>query len=396
MSVFNMTFKLASGILTFIPVGRIDSNTVQSFGNIISSGCTENPNAEIVFDCSKLDYISSAGLRVLLKLSKKGKNKLKLINVSQPVYDILQVTGFSIMFDVSRTIRDISGEEIQFIGQASNVALYRIDDDTILKLYISTTSLEDIKNELECTKIALLNGLPALISYDIVLYKGKYGIIYEMPNTKTVSSLISFQPWKLEQYAAEMGKTLREIHSSAPEVETLPKTEEVFTRLALDMNKYLGKEEITKLVMAIHSIPAAKTFVYGNYQPGNVFFMDNELILINMSDVSCGNPVYDLGILYVICVLEADLLAKRVANIDVIQAKKFWSSMIRSYFFTDDEEFIKNKEKIICAAATLFSVLLPVIISLTDDEIKKLVTRARGDVLPYVENLKVILQNAVF
>lgn len=398
MSVFNITFKINDGALMGFPVGRIDATNVKVFENDIAQIRNKYPKAEIVFDCSGLEYISSAGLRVFLGLSKKMPTKLTLINVTQGVSDILEVTGFSSIFNVSRPIRDISDDEGQFIGMSSGISLYRMDNETILKVYPTWKQLDDVKKELQYTKAAFLSGVPTLISYEIVTYNGRYGIIYEMPNVKTVSSTINFQPWKLEQYASEMGKTLRMIHSCTPERGVLPKTSEILTTDALKMDKYFTRDEIHQLVLLLNSIPSADTFVYGDYQPGNVFVMDKEMILINMSGVSCGNPIFDLAVSYMICVLEADLLAKMVTDLDVIQTKKFWNIMIHNYFDTKDEDVIKANEKIIMAAAMLCSSILPAmsISSIAKDDVEKLVAKARNDVLSNAENLKILLSNAKF
>ena len=395
MSKINLNFEVVSGVVYIAPAGRIDSTNAKDFGNAVSSIRQKYSNAELVFDCSQLTYISSAGLRVLLNFNKKEKTPIKLENVSQAVSDILNVTGFSTIFDVSRPIRDISDEQLNFMGMSSGISLYRMTNDTILKLYPTWQKLDDIKKELKYTKAALLSGVPALISYEIVTYQGRYGIIYEMPHVKTVSSLIVFQQWKLEQYAEEMGKTLKLINSCTLQ-DTLPKTSEIFTEKALKMDKYFTKEEIHNLISIIHAIPSANTVVYGKYYPGNVFVMNDELILIDMSTISCGNPIYDLGISYMICVLEAEWLLKQISDIDAMQSKKFWKFMIRSYFDTNDENVIQNNEKSIKAIALLCSALLPAVVNLKAEYTEKLVARARRDLFPNIDNLIMLLSQANF
>ncbi|MCR5055482.1 MAG: STAS domain-containing protein [Clostridia bacterium] len=76
-------------------VGRVDSVTAPDFEKAV------NENIEgaesLVFDFENLDYISSAGLRVLLMSQKKANAnscKMKLINVNETVNEILEVTGF--------------------------------------------------------------------------------------------------------------------------------------------------------------------------------------------------------------------------------------------------------------------------------------------------------------
>ena len=58
--------------------------------------------SKLVLDCEKLDYISSAGLRVLLSAQKvmAKKDGMKVIRVNDIVMEIFEVTGFSDILDI--------------------------------------------------------------------------------------------------------------------------------------------------------------------------------------------------------------------------------------------------------------------------------------------------------
>ena len=114
-----------------------------------------------------------------------------------------------------------------------------------------------------------------MISYFIVMYKGRYGIIYEMPNAKPVSSMIEFQKWKLDSYAKEMGKTLRLIHSCEPDINVMPKTSETFTKYAAAMRNFYNDEEFAnraeELGISIKiTDDASKLKIVGNCVRGEV------------------------------------------------------------------------------------------------------------------------------
>lgn len=80
--------------VTFALEGRLDTMTSPDFEKEIAAQ-TEGATAACV-DFAKLDYISSAGLRVLLSLHKKmsAKDGLVIRNASESVLDIFEVTGF--------------------------------------------------------------------------------------------------------------------------------------------------------------------------------------------------------------------------------------------------------------------------------------------------------------
>lgn len=82
-------------VLTVAPEGRIDSVTAPEFGETVDKNIADVK--ELVFDFSKLDYISSAGLRVLLSTQKtmtKQGASMKLVHVGDPIMDVLNMTGF--------------------------------------------------------------------------------------------------------------------------------------------------------------------------------------------------------------------------------------------------------------------------------------------------------------
>lgn len=88
--------KLEEGVLTVTPVGRIDTLTAPEFEGAV----TDEGVNEIVFDFAQVVYISSAGLRVLLKVQKTmaAKGKVTIRNATAPVKEVFDITGFSNIF----------------------------------------------------------------------------------------------------------------------------------------------------------------------------------------------------------------------------------------------------------------------------------------------------------
>ena len=74
--------------------GRLDTLSSPDFEEVLTP--LANEPGDIVLDCTDLDYISSSGLRVLLKARKiQGSSaSLKLIHVNEQVREIFEVTGF--------------------------------------------------------------------------------------------------------------------------------------------------------------------------------------------------------------------------------------------------------------------------------------------------------------
>lgn len=82
--------------------GRLDSGTAQpaeeSFARVLGSG-----TPHLAIDMSKLDYISSAGLRVLLVVAKKvqqAKGKVVLFALVPNVREVFSISGFDKIFSI--------------------------------------------------------------------------------------------------------------------------------------------------------------------------------------------------------------------------------------------------------------------------------------------------------
>ena len=81
--------------LTVAPEGRLDTATAPEFEQKI--GEILEGVSELVLDMTKVEYVSSAGLRVILKVQKVmfNQGKMKLIGVSESVMEVFEITGFS-------------------------------------------------------------------------------------------------------------------------------------------------------------------------------------------------------------------------------------------------------------------------------------------------------------
>ena len=81
--------------LTVALTGRLDTNTAPELESKLNEILDEATG--LTFDMGSLEYISSAGLRVLLSAQKrmKGQGKMVVKNVNEAIMEIFEVTGFS-------------------------------------------------------------------------------------------------------------------------------------------------------------------------------------------------------------------------------------------------------------------------------------------------------------
>ncbi|MBQ7604755.1 MAG: STAS domain-containing protein, partial [Clostridia bacterium] len=177
--------------------GRIDSNNASAVEKDIFDRNPGGDGEPVTLDASGLEYISSAGLRVILRLRKSCPD-LSITGVSTEVYDILEMTGFTEMMPVEKAYRVVSVEGCEEIGRGANGTIYRIDQDNVVKVYNNADALSDIQHEREVAKLALILGIPTAISYDVVRVGESYGSVFELLNAKSFSKILETEPEKFD------------------------------------------------------------------------------------------------------------------------------------------------------------------------------------------------------
>ena len=88
------------GSLTIALEGRLDTTTAPELEQEIKSSL--GGVTELIMDFAKLDYISSAGLRVLLSAQKKmtRQGSMKVIHANEMVMEVFEVTGFADILNI--------------------------------------------------------------------------------------------------------------------------------------------------------------------------------------------------------------------------------------------------------------------------------------------------------
>jgi anti-sigma B factor antagonist len=95
-------------ITIFSLAGRLDSNSSPEFDKKITQAM-ENGFRHIILDCQKLDYITSAGLRVVVKTAKKLKpeqGQIILCAMADYVKEVFEIAGFDSFLPILPTLED--------------------------------------------------------------------------------------------------------------------------------------------------------------------------------------------------------------------------------------------------------------------------------------------------
>ena len=133
-------FTNNNGDATITLCGRLDTSVSTEIKSEIDKNLVAAGNINsLTMDAEGLEYISSSGLRILLVLAKSYKN-FKVVNVNPDVYDVLNMTGFSKIINVERALRQLSIDGCEQIGVGGVGTVYRLDGDTIIKVFREGTT----------------------------------------------------------------------------------------------------------------------------------------------------------------------------------------------------------------------------------------------------------------
>lgn len=276
--------------------GRIDSSNAPQFHDeAMDMLKSQIDDSHIVFDATELEYISSAGLRVFLQIKKKFAN-LEIINTSRDVYEIFDMTGFADMMTVKKALREVDVSNLPVVGVGGTATVYRLTEDSIIKVCKPFVTYDDIKKDQEMTRTAFKEGVPTMISFDIVKVGDCFGAIYELINAETVMHYLIEEKDKENKYCRMFAELMLSAHDATIKSSAVGyKNEEFLHKMDLLFEKgKLNEEELPIFKEIINAVPKEEYFVHGDCHPMNAMIQDGEPLFIDLGCIGKGNHLWDL------------------------------------------------------------------------------------------------------
>ena len=340
----NVTYRIDKDILYIAIEGRIDASNAAQAEEKIFAIKNDNPGKHTVIDADNLEYISSAGLRVILRL-RKEEPKLAIINVAPDVYEVFDMTGFTDMVTVEKAYQRMSVEGCEFIAKGANGAVYRYDAETILKTYFAKDALPEIKQERENARRAFVLGINTAIPYGIVRVGDGYGTVTELLNAVSVTKLIRQNPDDLSEAVKYYVDMLKSIHGTEVEDGEVPDMKEIALDWARFVSAHIPEDQGKKLISLIEAVPKQNTLMHGDYHTNNIMVQNGEPLLIDMDTLCMGHPVFELGSMFNAFVGYSELDHQNMMDFfgySFETAGKFWNVALKMYLGTEDEAICQS------------------------------------------------------
>ena len=291
-----MEVKINGDEKILYPEGRISVDSVKEVEKEILGILEEHQEPILIFDLERVEYVSSAGLRLFLKLAKQYKDNMTIRNVPVDVYEVFAVTGFTTMMKVEKQLREISVEGCKVLGKGAYGAVYRVDNETIVKVYKGDMNKEEIEEGQKRARYALQRGVPTAIAFDRVRVNGCDGAVFELLDAKSFQEIVRTQPERLEEMTGLYVEFLRQLHDTTAEKSgDLEDAREVFQGILDQMQGVLPEDMIDRVRALFREMPEDLHIVHGDLHMKNLMYVSGEPMVIDMDTLCVGDFVFELG-----------------------------------------------------------------------------------------------------
>ena len=343
-----MRFENVSRVLTLFMEGEINSYNADNIEKEIDSVVTTQQFDQLVLDFARISYISSAGLRIILKLKQRYKD-VSIVETSLEVYDIFSMTGFTNIMTVKKALRRVYVSGAQIVGEGYYSTVYRIDKDTIIKVFNRVNDENQIERELKLAKQAFMLGIPTAISFDIVKVDDKLGVRFEMLDCSSLKEACLAHPERIHEYLIQYAALLKKMNTTECLDPNIPDKKQEFLRKVEKIKQFLPEKAYEKCKKLISELPDRKTLIHGDCHFKNIMLQKNEMLLIDMDTLSVGYPIFELAALYfAYCGFnESDHEnSMKFFGIKEEDARALFNGLVSEYFGKIDQDIV-NKIRIV-------------------------------------------------
>ena len=345
--------RMENGKLILDLSGEIDSTNAGKVEKQIREIRNEESCDSVELNCDQLKYVSSAGLRVILRMIQETHHMV-INDVHSDLYEILDMTGFTEMAEVHKAYRVISVEGCEIIGQGASGKIYRIGPDSIVKVYMNPEALQEIKRSRELARLAFVAGVPTAIPYDVVRIEGGgYGSVFELLDAQNFADLIIRREKTPEEVAKMSIDLLKKFHSKEVCSELLTDVKETVLGWVEFTKDSLGPEMYGKIRGLVEAVPKETHLMHGDFHLKNIMVQNGENLIIDMDTLCYGYPVFELSSMYNAYVghgLTSPENIKKFLGIPMETTQAFWRRSLELYLGTEDAgavDEVENKVKVI-------------------------------------------------
>lgn len=180
----------------------------------------------------------------------------------------------------------------ELLGKGMTADVYKWGQDKVLKLYRGNCSDEWIRHEADIGRKLYDAGVSSPEVYDIVEIEGRKGIVFQRIFGKTVTGIISKEPWLFFHYVEKMAIYQYNIHKHY--TDGIPSQKERFTHTITLSSAVLG-DRVEKILNYIDSLPMKGNVCHGDFYLSNIIISNGKPVIIDWTSAYRGDPSGDIA-----------------------------------------------------------------------------------------------------
>jgi len=311
--------------------GRLDASSAPAVeAQLVTDGIRE-----LVLDFADCPFVSSCGIRTVLVAHRRMANaggRMVARSLPPAVREIFDMTGLSSIISITRPTREISIDGLELLSQGVCGECFRLDTETVVKLYREGVAPEVAEQEKRYAKAAFVMGIPTAISYDVVSCGTRSGIVFELLNAELFSSVIRRDRGNIDLHARRLSDIAKLLHAGKGDRAILTDLKDRFRGYIRQIDDVLTPEETEHMLDRLEAVPDADTCVHFDLHSSNIMVQGGELVIIDMGDFSIGSNMFDLGLIYMIYGVPELGMCRMATKIETEDGLAFWNAFARHYF----------------------------------------------------------------
>ena len=227
---------------------------------------------------------------------------------------------------------DLNDYEVSGDGYTA-ISYNHKDGKRMMKLYAEYMPISVPEQELRMSWAIMDLGLKIPRAYRMVTDGKRVGVEFErIVDKRSFARAISQEPENLEKYAALFARQCLALHATPCNTEVFTSVNDHFNRV-IDASKDFNEEEKARLHAFVDGIPVATTCLHGDMHIGNLIMAGDDIYWIDLSDFRYGDPRFDIGMLYFVCISNPDDdMAQKLFHVSHAQMVQVWNVFVKTYY----------------------------------------------------------------
>lgn len=328
---------------------RIESNNSLEVQKEIERVASDNGGKKLRLNAMGTEYISSAGLRVLLTLQRDEIIE-EICNVSDYVYGILDVTGFLDILKVRRHQNEEDTDQENLIGKDAYGELYKKDDENVIRVYKSLNS-EEIEAGRKYSQLAMKSDI------SVAIYCGKAstaqgtGLVYAADGSESLANHIRKNPRELDEILKGFVEQIELFHKNEELKKNVKKITDYY-RERMDANTKLSTDVKRVAGEVFTMLSRSNAVIFENVNSETVLYENGKPLFVDLSLLKYGNPVFELAGMYRNRIEFGKFLGESENK-----GQRTWQRLLELYFPDCTAEEVSQFDTVARSLGRLFSIL---------------------------------------